>query len=41
MNVETLTRIIMDKMADIGKWQRDFMNSFDAFVINHPWSAQF
>ena len=25
MNVETLTRIIMDKMADIGKWQRDFM----------------
>ena len=25
MNVETLTRIIMDKMPDIGKWQRDFM----------------
>lgn len=25
MNVETLTRIMMDKMPDIGKWQRDFM----------------
>lgn len=25
MNVETLTRLILNKMADIGKWQRDFM----------------
>jgi len=25
MNVETLTALIMDKMPDIGKWQRDFM----------------
>ena len=25
MNVETLTRVILDKMPDIGKWQRDFM----------------
>lgn len=25
MNVETLTALILDKMPDIGKWQRDFM----------------
>lgn len=25
MNVETLTRLILNKMPDIGKWQRDFM----------------
>ena len=25
MNVETLTRLILSKMPDIGKWQRDFM----------------
>ena len=25
MNVSTLTSIILDKMSDIGKWQRDFM----------------
>ena len=25
MNVETLTRLILKKMPDIGKWQRDFM----------------
>jgi hypothetical protein len=25
MNVETITRLILNKMPDIGKWQRDFM----------------
>ena len=25
MNVETLTRLLLDKRPDIGKWQRDFM----------------
>ena len=25
MNVETLTALILDKMADIGKWQKNFM----------------